>query len=178
MVKLIKDTPKRVIQAGGALWASSIALVSLGFKCPDVPKYLWFYIYDESLPPARVYAPSLKSSDNVPAGKSSLQLETYFSKHGGCPVRGDLLLEDVVRKAVALGWFAMKDMDVVDVREIEYGNVVFDKNMERHRGIVHDFLAEQDVIPIGRFGEWAYLWSDQSLLSGMRGVAKVMQKKA
>ena len=93
-------------------------------------------------------------------------------------VRGDHLVEHAVEKAVDLGWFGKNDIDIVDYREIEYGNVVFHKNMEANRKTIHDFLDQQDVIPIGRFGEWAYLWSDQSLLSGMRGVAKVIKKKA
>jgi protoporphyrinogen oxidase len=178
VVSLVEDAPRRVVEAGEALCATSIALVSLGFKRPDIPKYLWFYVYDEPVPPARVYAPSMKSPDNVPDGKSSLQFEIYFSKHKPLTIRGDHLVDHAVDKAVELGWFDKNDIDVVDYREIEYGNVVFHKNMEKHRKIIHDFLDEQGVIPIGRFGEWAYLWSDQSLLSGMKGVARAVKKKA
>ncbi len=177
VVKLIKDAPRKVVEAGEALCATSIALVSLGFKRSDIPKYLWFYIYNESVPPARVYSPSMKSPDNVPAGKSSLQFEIYFSKYKPLSIRGDLLANHAIDKAVDLGWFGKNDMEVVDYRELEYGNVVFHKNMEENRKIIHDFLEAQEIISIGRFGEWEYLWSDQSLLSGKQGTAKVMEKK-
>jgi protoporphyrinogen oxidase len=178
VVRLVKNPPRRVVEAGEALCATSIALVSLGFKHPDIPKYLWFYIYDESVPPARVYAPSMKSPDNVPDGKSSLQFEIYFSKYKPLAIRGERLVEHAVDKAEELGWFGKNDINVVDYREVEYGNVVFHKNMEAHRKAIHDFLDREDVIPIGRFGEWAYFWSDQSLLSGRRGMVKVTKKKA
>ena len=41
---------------------------------------LWFYVYDEDVPFARAYSPSIKSKDNVPQGKSSLQFGIYYIK--------------------------------------------------------------------------------------------------
>ena len=43
------------------------------------------YIYDEDIPPARVYSPSLKSADNAPAGCSSLQAEIFFANGSNIP---------------------------------------------------------------------------------------------
>lgn len=38
--------------------------------------------------------------------------------------------------------------------------------MIRNREIVHRFLDNVGIKYIGRFGEWDYLWSDESFLSG------------
>ena len=89
IVKIIKDAPKKVVEAGEKLLATSGQLVSIGFNRPDIPKHLWFYIYDEDILPARAYSPSLKSPYNVPKGKSSLQFETYFSKKKPKQLSGD-----------------------------------------------------------------------------------------
>lgn len=61
LVKIIKDCPPHILDAGNDLTATSGQLVSIGFNRPDIPKYLWAYIYDEDIFPARVYSPSLKS---------------------------------------------------------------------------------------------------------------------
>ena len=50
----------------------------------------------------------------------------------------------------------------------KYANVIFDHNIYKSREIVRDYLASIGIETIGRFGEWDYLWSDQSLLSGFR----------
>jgi len=53
-----------------------------------------------------------------------------------------------------------------DHRRIPYGNVIFYKGMEDDRMVVMNHATESGVISCGRFGEWDYLWSNQSLLSG------------
>jgi hypothetical protein len=35
------------------------------------------------------------------------------------------------------------------------------------RKVVRDYLSSVGIETIGRFGEWDYLWSDQSLMSGL-----------
>lgn len=78
-IKLIPNVPKVVKNAASKLQATSVAIVSFGFKKHDIAKNLWFYVYDEDKLFARVYSPSLKSPKNAPIGCSSLQAEIYFS---------------------------------------------------------------------------------------------------
>ena len=78
IAKMIDDAPANVLNAAASLRHTSGYMVSLGFKRPDVAKYLWFYIYDEDILSSRVYSPSLKSPDNAPKGCSSLQAEIFF----------------------------------------------------------------------------------------------------
>ena len=52
----------------------------------------------------------------------------------------------------------------------KYANVVFDHQIYENREIVRDYLMSLGIEPIGRFGEWGYLWSNQSLLSGMNAI--------
>ena len=78
IINMLPDVPQEVKQAVDGLHWTCGYQVSLGFNRPDVAKYLWFYIYDQDILSARVYSPSLKSSDNVPEGFSSLQAEIFF----------------------------------------------------------------------------------------------------
>lgn len=46
-------------------------------------------------------------------------------------------------------------------------NEYFTDTIYEARKKVRDYLASVGIETIGRFGEWDYLWSDQSLLSGL-----------
>lgn len=165
VLKLIKDVPTEAKNAGNQLRYTCGYQVSVGLKTKNIPPYLWWYIYDEDILPARVYSPSLKSSDNVPEGCSSLQLEIYCERNR---YTREELLEKSVDKLIALDIIKKDDILFVDVRFEKYANVIFDHNIYKSRKIVRDYLASIGIETIGRFGEWDYLWSDQSLLSGFR----------
>jgi len=167
-VKLIKDTPKNILEVADKLLCTSEQLVSIGFNRPDIPRNIWFYIYDEDILPARAYSPSLKSPDNVPAGKSSLQFETYFSNFAPKKLANDDLIEHIVKKGKKMKLWTANDIEVTDYREVKYANVVFDFERKKNLAIVHEYLEKLNIKYIGRFGEWDYLWSDQSLLSGKK----------
>jgi protoporphyrinogen oxidase len=172
LVTIIKDCPPHILDAGNDLLATSGQLVSIGFNRPDIPKYLWAYIYDEDIFPARVYSPSLKSIHNVPEGKSSLQFETYYSKYLHKKLVGDELVSHVINKGAKMNLFSKNDIDILDYREVKYANVVFDCKRKKAVTAIHEYLKNIGIVCIGRFGEWDYLWSDQSLLSGRNKIIK------
>lgn len=163
---LIKDMPEHVKKASEELKYTSVALVSIGLNKPDIPKHLWFYIYDEDILASRCYSPSIKSLDNVPKDCGSFQFEVYFSKDKPLELSNDKLIEHVIQTSEKMKVFSRENILIKDCRVLEYGNVIFYHNMENDRKIVLDFLEKNQIKTIGRFGKWEYLWSDQSLLSG------------
>jgi protoporphyrinogen oxidase len=175
--KLIKNIPENVLIASKKLNYTSGYLVSLGFCKPDIADKLWFYIYDKDILPSRVYSPSLKSPDNAPEGCSSLQAEIYFNKGEKLKLSDAKILEDTIEKFIAIGLFNREDLIVKDIRTEKYANVIFDHHIYENRKIVLDFLSTNNIISIGRFGEWDYFWSDQSMLSGRDGALKLINKK-
>ena len=114
---------------------------------------------------ARVYSPSLKSPDNVPEGCSSLQMEVYCKEN---EYTQQELIDGTVGKLVEMGIIKQEDILFTHVGFEKYANVIFTEPIYRARKIVRDWLKEQGIETIGRFGEWDYLWSDQSLLSGLK----------
>ncbi len=164
VIKMLDNVPEDVVNECKRLRCTCGYQVSIGLKSKNIPPYLWWYIYDEDILPARVYSPSLKSSDNAPEGCSSLQLEIYCEKDKY--TKGELL-EKSVDKLIALGIINRDDILFVDVRFEKYANVIFDKNIYEARKVVRDYLDTMGIETIGRFGEWDYLWTNQSLLSGL-----------
>lgn len=164
MVKIVKNTPDEVIEAASKLECTCGYHVSIALKTKRIPPYLWWYIYDEDNLSARVHSPSMKSPDNAPEGCSSLQMEVYC-KQG--EYTEEEIKERTVGKLISLGFIKEDDILFVHLGYEKYANVIFTEPIYEARKIVRDYLASVGIETIGRFGEWDYLWSDQSLLSGL-----------
>ncbi len=161
---LMPGMPEDIKEAARMLKATSGYHVSIALKTRDIPPYLWWYIYDEDILAARVYSPSLKSPNNAPEGCSSLQMEVYCAENAFTEQE---LKERTVGKLIEMGIIKEEDILFTHIGFEAYANVIFDKNIYVCREKVRKYLISQGVEPIGRFGEWGYLWSDQSLLSGL-----------
>jgi protoporphyrinogen oxidase len=164
LVKMMTGVPDAVSAAAATLEATSIDLISVGFKV-QLDLDLWFYIYDDDLLASRAYSPSVKSPDNAPAGCSSLQFEVY--QRGRFARFTPLELKNNVMKTISkMNIASSEDIIFMHHKRLTWGNVIFDVGMEEKRQIVRDHLAERNIKSCGRFGEWDYLWSNQSFLSG------------
>ena len=69
--------------------------------------------------------------------------------------------------------FSKNDVVCSGVRYEPYANVIFDHEVYENRKIVLDYLLALNILPIGRFGEWQYFWSDESLMSGVRAANNI-----
>ncbi|MCB0310351.1 MAG: FAD-dependent oxidoreductase, partial [Bdellovibrionales bacterium] len=122
VVKLLPQVPIDVLQAADSLMHTSVALISIGLKNPPPTKSLWSYIYDEEMPACRVHYPHLKSSNNVPIGKGSMQFEVYFGKHKPLKIELDALREQVIKMAAHMKLLELSEIEVVHVKAIPYAS--------------------------------------------------------
>ena len=172
--KLIRNIPNVVKNACEKLAWTCGVLVSIGFNKPDIAKHLWYYIYDEDILPSRVYSPSLKSPDNAPKGCSSIQAEIFFSnKYKPLKISQEEILKNTIKQLSVIMNFSKNDIACSDVRYEPYANVIFDHEIYKNRKTILDYLLNLGILPIGRFGEWEYFWSDQSLMSGVRAANNI-----
>lgn len=173
IINIIKDVPDRVKAAAEKLNHTSLLLVSIGLNSLITnTKSIWFYIYDEVYLPARAHYPHLKSENNVPHGSSSIQFEIYFSKNKPLKYGLDRIKEHVLNMLEELDIACKNNVLFIELKEIKYANVIFDFDLETNRKIIKDYLNHVGILTIGRFGEWDYLWSDQSFLSGKNAADK------
>lgn len=175
LIKILVNVPLSVRTAADSLFSTEIDLISIGFsKKINIPS-MWFYIYNEAIFASRAYAPHLKSSDNVPVGCSALQFEIYSSKRNNQAYSPEEMKENTIRAVERLGIAKSSDICMLHHKHIPYGNVVFDLGMEGRRKIVLDWLSEIGIYTAGRFGEWDYLWSNQSFMSGMQAAHRALR---
>lgn len=165
VITMIEDVPEEVKEAASKLEATCGYHVSIALKTKNIPPYLWWYIYDEDNLASRVYSPSMKSPDNAPEGCSSLQMEVYCREN---EYTEQELLDRTVGKLIKQKIIQKEDILFTHIGFEKYANIIFTKPIYEARKIVRDYLYAVSIETIGRFGEWDYLWSDQSLMSGMK----------
>lgn len=165
IINMLPDVPQEIKQAVDDLHWTCGYQVSLGFNRPDIAKYLWFYIYDQDILSARVYSPSLKSSDNVPEGCSSLQAEIFFDCKAKILDKKEVL-ENTISKFSEMGLFKKEDLIVQDIRFEPYANITFVPSIYKNRQIILDYLKTLGIESIGRFGKWDYKWTHQAFADG------------
>jgi protoporphyrinogen oxidase len=173
LVAMMRDAPIGVRADAATLFATQVDLISIALRRPEVSPSLWFYIYDQDILAARVYSPSWKSADNVPPGCSSLQWEIYSSVRRPLSASVAEMTENCIGAMERMRLATRSDVIFTHHKHLPFGNVVFDLGMEERRDRVRRWVEAQGIGLAGRFGEWAYLWSNQSLMSGRTAVERL-----
>ena len=168
LISMILDAPKPVRDAAAKLACTSHFLVSVGVKRPQISQAYWTYYYDEEIPFSRLSFPSKFSPDTAPEACSSVQAEVVHSRFR--PLDGrESIVERCIEWLVKCGVLhSASEVLAVDARDIQYANVIFDFDRAPNLALVHGYLSKEGVYRCGRFGDWAYLWTDQAIRSGER----------
>lgn len=177
LVRCIKDCPEEIKAAAGRLACTSVVLVNLGIEKENLANCHWFYIYNEEILPCRVHFPSAFSAHNAPPGFSSLQAEVYYSRFKPLEMSLENVLEKTIQDLISIGIINKDDkVTLAQYHDIKHANVLYHRQHTDSRRTVLDYLEKHDIHCIGRYGEWAYLWSDQSILNGKRLAERLMKK--
>ncbi|MBW4021749.1 MAG: NAD(P)-binding protein [Proteobacteria bacterium] len=174
LVAMMDDVPDGIRADAESLFATRVDLISVALRRARVSPSLWFYIYDRDVLAARVYSPSWKSADNAPPGCSSLQWEIYSSCRRPIEATIAEMTENCLAAMERMGLAARDDVIFTHHKYLPFGNVVFDLGMEARRDRVRGWVEAQGIGLAGRFGEWAYLWSNQSFMSGRSAVERLV----
>lgn len=172
LAKMIEGVPDGVTAAADQLLCTSVMLVNVGVERTEgFPAAHWLYVYDEDLPFARVNFPHTLSPANVPAGCGSIQVEMYYSRHR------PLSTIDPVDAALSglrqCGLLQASDrLRHVSAMDVPFANVVFDHHRRSAVERIRAYLDSVDIAVCGRYGEWDYFWSDDSILSGWRAAER------
>lgn len=177
LVRRIKDCPAGIKEAADRLDCTSAVLVNLGVKRENLANCHWFYIYDQDILPCRVHFPSKYSAHNSPPGFSSLQAEVYYSRYRPLGMSPENVLEKTIKDLTAVGILEKGDnIALAGCRDIKHAQVLHHGEHSQNRDAILDYLEKHDVHCIGRYGRWAYLWSDQSILEGKALAGRLVKK--
>jgi protoporphyrinogen oxidase len=178
LVRMIDGVPPRVLEASRRLACSTCVLVNVGVDREDLSRAQMTYFYDEDICFTRIGFPHMLSATNAPPGTGNIQAEVYFSEKyrpfSGSPSDW---IEPVIRDLRRCG--LLRDDDRILFRGatmLKYANIIFDLERAEAVKIVHGYLDELGIAYCGRYGEWGYLWTDESFKSGEQAAQKALNQ--
>jgi protoporphyrinogen oxidase len=174
IAEMLKDAPSWLLDEAQKLAYTKVVIVSMGFSRPDVMKNLWWYVYDEDIYSPRVHSPGLKSPANVPVGCGSLQFEYHIHNRREHVLPADAYIENTLYGLKKMDIAGKNDPLFIDVRVLPFGNVIFTHETTTAVQKIREYLKSIGIITAGRFGEWGYLWSHQSFMSGWKAAANLL----
>ncbi len=176
VIKMIPEAPADVVEAAGKLSCSQTVIVNVGVARQDLSPAHWRYIYDEDMRSVRLSFPHMFSPTTVPPGHGAVQVEVYYSdKYKPLNHKPEDDIQPVIDELTVMG--VLKENEEIvfsEARFVEYANVIFDLDSGPCAAKVQDYLTSIGISYCGRYGDWAYIWTDQSYLSGERAAQKLL----
>src|SRR5579871_75461 len=176
MIRMIQGAPQDVRDAAQRLACSTCVLVNVGVNRDDLSKSQLTYIYDDDICSTRLSFPHMFSGNNVPRGMGSIQAEVYFSdKYKPMTGAPEDWIEPVIRDLRRMGLILEKDRIVFrSARLLKYANIIFDLQRADAVKVVHGYLDDLGIAYCGRYGDWGYMWTDESFKSGELAAEKAL----
>jgi protoporphyrinogen oxidase len=170
LLPMIAGAPRDVVDASQKLACSTCVLVNVGVDRADLSESQMTYFYDEDICFTRLSFPHMLSPTNVPQGCGSVQAEVYFSsKYRPLTQEPSALVEPVIRDLRRCGLLRENDEILTShASVVKYANVIFDLDRSAALATVHGYLDDIGIRYCGRYGDWGYMWTDESFLSGER----------
>jgi hypothetical protein len=114
----------------------------------------------------------------VPPGCGSIQAECYYSrKYRPLDRLPADCIDPTIKDLRRIG--ILRDGDEVLFRHamhVEHANVIFDLERAAALQTVHGYLDDIGVGYCGRYGDWGYMWTDESFMSGERAAESVLSR--
>ena len=188
LIKFAVKVPSNVLAAANSLRCSSILLVNVTANHAPLKPYHWLYVYDKDKISTRINHIDLLSSNNVPTGKTGIQVEVYSSQYRSFEISHNDIAKQVVKELKEMG--LIEKPETVHTQYVPYANVIFDHERRKAQECILSWLEqfglnrenddldpmsdwkEQNPIKIGklalagRFAQWKYYWSDDCVLRG------------
>jgi protoporphyrinogen oxidase len=180
LIRMMQGTPEDVVEASRRLACSTVVLINVGLDREDISRSHLTYIYDEDICFARLGFPHLLSPTNVPRGTGSIQAEVYFSeKYKPFTGSPDAWIEPVIKDLRRIGLIRENDRVLFSkATMLRYANVIFDLDRAAAVKTVHGYLDDLGIAYCGRYGDWGYMWTDESFKSGELAAERALSAEA
>jgi len=178
LIPMIAGAPNDVLEASQNLACTNLILVNIGIARPDVSTSSWTYFYDDDMPFSRISFPRTFSMSTVPEGASAIQCEVYFSrKYRPLDRPPEEFIELVIDGLRRCGLIREDDKILHrSAQHVPYANIIFDLDRAGALRTVHGYLDDLGIAYCGRYGDWGYLWTDTSFMSGENAAQRVLDR--
>ncbi len=171
---IINKIPDKVKNAFLKLRYISIYNLNLGIDRTKISDKHWIYYPEEKFSFFRVGFPMNFSQNVTPRDKSSLYAEVSYSDKK--PLARKDINKIITEDLISAGILNENDAVLVShVNDIKYGYVVYDSNYRDSLKILKDYLKENHIFPIGRFGKWKYMSMEDVIIDGKAVAQEINQ---
>jgi protoporphyrinogen oxidase len=178
LIPMIVGAPPEVLAAAKRLACTSCVMINLGVNRTDLSTGQWTYFYDRDICFTRLSFPHMFSPHTAPPGCGSIQAEVYFSdKYRPLDRAPKEYIPDVMRDLRRTG--VLREDDKILYTGVHYSpwaQIIFDLERAPALSIVHGYLDEIGVSYCGRYGDWLYIWTDESFISGENAAQKALDR--
>lgn len=180
LIRMIQGAPQEVVEASRRLACSTCVLVNVGVDREDLSSAHMTYFYDEDICFTRLGFPHMLTSRNAPPGTGSIQAEVYFSdKYKPFTGSPEAWIEPVIQDLHKCGILRENERIVFQkAMLLRYANVIFDLDRAAALKTVHGYLDQLEIGYCGRYGDWGYLWTDESFKSGELAAERVLSTQS
>jgi UDP-galactopyranose mutase len=167
LVPMVEGAPASVRVAAESLEHNSVLCVSLGVARERITTHQWVYFYENEFGFYRASFPMNFNPALAPRGTSSILVEIAYSKHRPLDKPGAVrrTIAELVRARILTPDDEILCAYATDIR---HAYVIYDLDHRKNTRAVRSWLAEQRILPFGRYGEWEYFNMDHTIESGIR----------
>ena len=159
--------PDQVRAARQQLRATEVIYLNVGIRGSLGQAEHWIYVPEKRWPMYRVGSFTNAMPSMAPEGYSSLYIELSDRERSI-----DEITPEVVQGLVEMGLITHPDaVEFIEVRRIPHAYVIYDEHYRSAREIIHDWLAQVDILSVGRYGDWNYSSMEDALIDGKRAAA-------
>ena len=178
LISMITGVPNDVVEASKKLACSKCVIVNIGLNRENISETHWQYFYDQDVFFTRLSFPHMLSPNNTPSASGSIQAEVYFSeKYRPLDRSPQECIQPVISDLKRCGLIREDDKILFsNAMVIPYANIIFDLDRADALATVHGYLDDIGISYCGRYGEWGYLWTDESFMSGENAAKRILDR--
>ncbi len=169
-VALCSDAPAAVRDDAAKLRATDVAYVNAALTRFNAPRCHWFYVPEERFIVHRVGCYTHIDPAFSPPDTFACYVERSIAGHEADATIRDEAIADLA----AIGVIdSPRDVLFADVRRIANAYVVHDHAYDTARPAIHAWLNTQNILSIGRWGDWNYSAMEDALIDGTLAAQKI-----
>ncbi len=155
--KILKGLPQDIKDCFAKLKHNTVKVINIAAEGKTKEGH-WFYFPEQKYPFYRIGVQSAFSANNAPKNTCSFYVET-----GDTPVNTD----DIIKHMRALGFIEQNaQILITDIIKIKEAYPIYDTDYKEALKKIIDYLAQQNIYLLGRYGAWEYSFMEKSLLDG------------
>ena len=164
LVDCLEGAPEAVVEARNKLRSTTVSYWNVGVAgagSDQAPH--WIYFPDRDIPFYRVGSPSAAVSTTAPPDHRSYYVEVSHPIGSACPASTD----DIVRNLKKVGLLADNETPcLLEAHSIPGAYVIMDEAYGPSRTTIMDWLNQNQIWSIGRYGAWTYDSMEGAMVQG------------